>query len=98
MKEVRKALREHIKKIDLQTTTGKKEYFIKPQSKIFPEHISINIYRDEFPMYLEGRAMMDNYISHIYNYVEKEFHGKVSIVASIVYRSKRNMKNLDKYP
>ncbi len=96
IKMVRRELRKHIKKIDLVTESGKNAYYLKPQK--MEDFISIYIYRDEFPKYEEGRELMDLYISHIYRFVEMEFHGQIGIMANIVYRRKRNMKDLRGYP
>jgi hypothetical protein len=97
MNTIRKALRDHISKIDYRSQTGQKEYFIKPRGNLGDTYIQIRIYRDEFPPYMEGRKYMDQYIDHIGAWFEKEFP-KASLLVSIDYRKKSNMKNLEKYP
>ncbi len=97
MTPIRKALRDHIAKIDYRSQTGRKEYFIKPQGDLGETYIQLKIYRDEFPPHIDGRKYMDQYIDHIGAWFEKEFP-KASLLVSIDFRKKSNMKNLEKYP
>lgn len=94
MENARQALRAHIKMIGWRSRTGKPESYIKPGKD---NHITLNVYRDEFPMFKSGKKQMDSYIDNIYKYMEMEWPN-TSICANIIFRTKKNMKYTELYP